>query len=106
MTVMARPVERLHPKRVTREVDAVLSLVDNSKGELATEAVHCAFSPLEEGLQDHFSVTVTSHHMAESGELRPECPEVVDLAVVANRPAAVRGAPRLDGTLTVDYFQA
>ena len=31
--------------------------------------------------------------------------EVVNLAVVANRPAAVRRAPRLDGPLTIDYLQ-
>src|SRR5262249_46440196 len=72
---------------------------------LAAQVVHCCVAPLEEGLKHHFGVAVAAQRVAEAGELCPKRAKVVNLAVVANRPAAVRGAPRLYGPLAIDYLE-
>lgn len=69
MTAMARPIERLHPQRVTSEIDLVGGSIDDGKGELAAQAMHRAFSPLDEGLQDHFGVAIGPQYVTEGSEL-------------------------------------
>ena len=69
VTVVARPIERFHPERVTSQVDPVGSLVNDGECELASQPVHRTFPPLEERLQDHFGVAVTPQHVAPGGKL-------------------------------------
>jgi hypothetical protein len=69
MTVVATPVKRFHPKRVTSQIDPVSGSVDDSECELASQAVHRTFPPLKEGLKDHLGVAVTAQHVAKGGKL-------------------------------------
>jgi hypothetical protein len=65
----ARPVERFNAERVTSQIDPVQSPVNHGERELATQAMHRLFPPLEERLQDHFGVAVTSQFVADCGKL-------------------------------------
>ena len=69
VTAAARPVERFHPERVTSQIDPVGGSVDDGERELAPQAVHRPFPPLEERLQDHLGVAVTAQLVAEGGKL-------------------------------------
>ncbi len=63
--VAPRPVERLDPERVTRQVDLVRCPVDDGEGELAAQAVHRSVSPFEERLEHHLGVAVAAQLVAE-----------------------------------------
>ena len=97
-----RPVERLDPGGVTSEEYAAGMPVDQTEGELTPEAQQGVLAPGQHALERHLGVGDRPQLVTLAQQLLAQALEVEDLAVVGQRPAAVRRRPRLHRAVAVD----
>ena len=105
-TVGQGPVERFDAGRIPGQEHATGLPVDQREGELAPEPQQRILAPREDRLQHHLRVAGGAHAVALRDQLRAQYGEVEDLAVVGERPPAVRRQPRLDRAVPVDDAEA
>src|SRR5262245_15855353 len=85
-------IERLDPQPVARAKEATAPPVPDRKSIHPLQSLQAIFAPMQIGLQQHFRIRVGFEALPTRFQLRPQFPEVVDLAV-ENYPgrAVVRG---------------
>jgi hypothetical protein len=85
----AEEVQRLDAERVAGQVHAAAVLVQHREREHAAEPLQRVRAPAPPGLEHHLGVAVGSEGDAGLGQLGPQFLVVVELAVVADRQAAL-----------------
>src|SRR3974377_239355 len=89
------PIERLYAKPIPPQLELTLATIPHADSEHANKALHCRVDSVGcESLQHHFGIGMSAKFDTARFEFGTQFLEIVDLAIVRNDDATVRGAHR------------